>query len=87
MKANERGLAVVILAAGQGKRMKSGLVKVLHELCGRPMLAYSIEVAEALRPSDWSSWSVATASASATLFLAAPVSCCRPNGAAPATRC
>jgi len=50
MKANERGLAVVILAAGQGKRMKSGLVKVLHELCGRPMLAYSIEVAEALAP-------------------------------------
>ncbi len=50
MKANERALAVVILAAGQGKRMKSGLAKVLHELCGRPMLAYPIEVAEALAP-------------------------------------
>ena len=50
MKANERALAVVILAAGQGKRMKSGLVKVLHELCGRPMLAYPIDVAEALAP-------------------------------------
>ena len=45
MKANEPALAVVILAAGQGKRMKSGLVKVLHELCGRPMLAYPIEIA------------------------------------------
>ena len=43
-------LAVVILAAGQGKRMKSGLVKVLHELGGRPMLAYSIDVARAQEP-------------------------------------
>lgn len=48
--ATDRSLAVVILAAGQGKRMKSGLVKVLHELGGRPMLAYPIEVAEALAP-------------------------------------
>jgi bifunctional UDP-N-acetylglucosamine pyrophosphorylase/glucosamine-1-phosphate N-acetyltransferase len=45
-----RPLAVVILAAGQGKRMKSGLVKVLHELGGRPMLAYSIDVARAQEP-------------------------------------
>ena len=45
-----RPLAVVILAAGQGKRMKSGLAKVLHELAGRPMLAYPIDVAEALGP-------------------------------------
>jgi bifunctional UDP-N-acetylglucosamine pyrophosphorylase/glucosamine-1-phosphate N-acetyltransferase len=48
--AMDRSLAVVILAAGQGKRMKSGLVKVLHELCGRPMLAYPIAAAEALAP-------------------------------------
>lgn len=41
-------LSVVILAAGQGKRMKSGVAKVLHELGGRPMLAYPIDVAEAL---------------------------------------
>lgn len=46
----DRPLAVVILAAGQGKRMKSGLVKVLHELCGRPMLAYPLDVADALAP-------------------------------------
>jgi bifunctional UDP-N-acetylglucosamine pyrophosphorylase / glucosamine-1-phosphate N-acetyltransferase len=48
--ATGRPLAVVILAAGQGKRMKSGLVKILHELAGRPMLAYPIDVAEALGP-------------------------------------
>ena len=56
MKANEPALAVVILAAGQGKRMKSGLVKVLHELCGRPMLAYPIEIAEAFFDSPASSF-------------------------------
>jgi bifunctional UDP-N-acetylglucosamine pyrophosphorylase/glucosamine-1-phosphate N-acetyltransferase len=45
---SERPLAVVILAAGQGKRMKSGLVKVLHEVAGRPMLAWPLALAEAL---------------------------------------
>jgi bifunctional UDP-N-acetylglucosamine pyrophosphorylase/glucosamine-1-phosphate N-acetyltransferase len=37
-------LAVIILAAGKGKRMRSGLVKVLHPLLGRPMLSYPLEV-------------------------------------------
>jgi bifunctional UDP-N-acetylglucosamine pyrophosphorylase/glucosamine-1-phosphate N-acetyltransferase len=50
MQATERPLAVVVLAAGQGKRMQSGLAKVLHEVAGRPMLAYPLEVAEALGP-------------------------------------
>jgi bifunctional UDP-N-acetylglucosamine pyrophosphorylase/glucosamine-1-phosphate N-acetyltransferase len=31
---------VVVLAAGQGKRMKSDLPKVLHPVCGRPMLLH-----------------------------------------------
>ncbi len=31
---------VVVLAAGQGKRMKSELPKVLHPVCGRPMLLH-----------------------------------------------
>ncbi len=35
--------AAVILAAGRGTRMKSDLPKVLHPLCGRPMLDYAIE--------------------------------------------
>jgi len=48
LASNPRPLAVVILAAGQGKRMKSGLVKVLHEVAGRPMLAWPLELAEAL---------------------------------------
>ncbi|TES93820.1 MAG: bifunctional N-acetylglucosamine-1-phosphate uridyltransferase/glucosamine-1-phosphate acetyltransferase [Candidatus Cloacimonadota bacterium] len=39
----------VILAAGKGKRMKSGLVKVLHPLCGKPMLFYVLELARKLK--------------------------------------
>jgi bifunctional UDP-N-acetylglucosamine pyrophosphorylase/glucosamine-1-phosphate N-acetyltransferase len=41
-------LAVVVLAAGQGTRMKSNLAKVLHPLGGRPMLHYPLAAAEAL---------------------------------------
>jgi bifunctional UDP-N-acetylglucosamine pyrophosphorylase/glucosamine-1-phosphate N-acetyltransferase len=43
-------LAVVLLAAGKGKRMKSALTKVLHPIAGRPMLAYSVAAAEPLKP-------------------------------------
>ena len=35
----------IILAAGLGTRMKSQRPKVLHELCGRPMLGYVVEAA------------------------------------------
>jgi bifunctional UDP-N-acetylglucosamine pyrophosphorylase/glucosamine-1-phosphate N-acetyltransferase len=41
-------LHVVILAAGQGKRMHSDLPKVLHCLAGRPLLAHVLETAESL---------------------------------------
>lgn len=43
-------LHVVILAAGEGKRMKSSLPKVLQKIAGRPMLAHVIEAARALDP-------------------------------------
>jgi bifunctional UDP-N-acetylglucosamine pyrophosphorylase/glucosamine-1-phosphate N-acetyltransferase len=43
-------LTVVILAAGQGKRMASDLPKVLQPLAGRPLLAHVVATARALRP-------------------------------------
>ena len=43
-------LHVVILAAGEGKRMKSSLPKVLQPIAARPMLAHVIEVARTLQP-------------------------------------
>lgn len=42
--------AVVVLAAGLGTRMKSVLPKVLHELCGQPLLAHVLRTALALDP-------------------------------------
>ena len=44
------GLNVVILAAGQGKRMRSRLPKVLHPLAGRPLIAHVVAAARALKP-------------------------------------
>jgi bifunctional UDP-N-acetylglucosamine pyrophosphorylase/glucosamine-1-phosphate N-acetyltransferase len=41
-------LNVVILAAGQGKRMRSDLPKVLHPLAGRPLLAHVLDTAREL---------------------------------------
>jgi bifunctional UDP-N-acetylglucosamine pyrophosphorylase/glucosamine-1-phosphate N-acetyltransferase len=41
-------LTVVILAAGEGKRMRSRQPKVLHPLCGRPLIAYPLRAAHAL---------------------------------------
>ena len=41
---------MVILAAGQGTRMKSRRAKVLHELCGRSMLGHVVSAAETLAP-------------------------------------
>ena len=43
-------LAIIILAAGKGTRMKSDLPKVLHVLGGRPMIAYVLDAARSLEP-------------------------------------
>src|SRR5664279_1783800 len=37
----------IVLAAGLGTRMKSRLPKVLHPICGRPMIDYVLDAAEA----------------------------------------
>jgi len=38
-------LNVIVLAAGQGKRMRSALPKVLHPLAGRPLVAHLLDAA------------------------------------------
>lgn len=45
-------LAIVVLAAGQGTRMKSDLPKVLHAVAGRPMILEVLSVARALEPDE-----------------------------------
>ncbi len=42
--------AVVVLAAGGGTRMRSSTSKLLHEVCGRSMLAYAVDAATAVQP-------------------------------------
>ena len=46
----ESQLDIVVLAAGQGTRMRSRLPKVVHEIGGRPMLEHVLEVAQSLGP-------------------------------------
>ena len=46
-----RPVAVIVLAAGEGTRMKSQVPKVLHPLCGRSMLGHALATAMELRPS------------------------------------
>jgi bifunctional UDP-N-acetylglucosamine pyrophosphorylase/glucosamine-1-phosphate N-acetyltransferase len=41
-------LSAIILAAGKATRMKSERVKVLHEICGRPMLGYVLDACRAV---------------------------------------
>ncbi|MEJ2428886.1 MAG: NTP transferase domain-containing protein [Deltaproteobacteria bacterium] len=44
-----RNVAALVLAAGKGTRMYSDLAKVLHPICGRPMLSYVLAALEELR--------------------------------------
>ncbi len=45
-------LGVVVLAAGEGTRMRSALPKVLHPVCGTPMLGHVLQVAASLGAQD-----------------------------------
>ncbi len=49
-RSHSTPLSVVILAAGEGKRMKSPLPKVLQPLLGRPLLSHVIDTARELDP-------------------------------------
>jgi bifunctional UDP-N-acetylglucosamine pyrophosphorylase/glucosamine-1-phosphate N-acetyltransferase len=45
-------LEIIVLAAGQGTRMKSSLPKVLHRLAGKAMLHHVLETADSLKPDE-----------------------------------
>jgi bifunctional UDP-N-acetylglucosamine pyrophosphorylase/glucosamine-1-phosphate N-acetyltransferase len=45
---NRQPMAAVILAAGQGTRMKSQLPKVLHPVAGQPMICASVRLCREL---------------------------------------
>ena len=47
-----KDLSVVILAAGKGKRMKSEIPKVLHQISGKPILYYMLSLASKLNPKN-----------------------------------
>lgn len=49
-KNENLSIAAVILAAGEGKRMKSDLPKVLHQVGGRPIIEYVVKTAKTLKP-------------------------------------
>ncbi len=44
-------LSVIVLAAGESTRLKSKTSKLLHPLCGRPLISYVMDTALALKPS------------------------------------
>lgn len=51
MTEQNSNLAVLILAAGKGSRMKSKTPKVLHKIAGKPMIRHIVDAAEQLNPS------------------------------------
>ncbi len=49
-RRTSRSLAAVVLAAGKGERLKSGTPKVLHPVCGRPLLWHTLQAVRAAKP-------------------------------------
>lgn len=49
-KEAKKSVVYLILAAGQGTRMKSETPKVLHHICGMPMIDYVVQTAKKLNP-------------------------------------
>ena len=50
VRAAQMDLAIVVLAAGKGTRMRSALPKVLHPLAGRPLVLHSVDLAARVSP-------------------------------------
>ena len=44
-----KNIGAIVLAGGKGTRMKSKMPKVLHPLCGKPMLFYPLELLKELK--------------------------------------
>ena len=47
-----KNIVVVVLAAGEGTRMRSEIPKVLHKVCGKPMISWVLESVRRLKPRD-----------------------------------
>jgi bifunctional UDP-N-acetylglucosamine pyrophosphorylase/glucosamine-1-phosphate N-acetyltransferase len=75
--------SVVILAAGQGKRMNSDLPKVLQPMAGRSLLAHVVGVARELKPGNIF---VVYGHGGAQVQAALPACGCRLDSASRATR-
>ena len=52
MQSIKNNVAVIILAAGMGTRMKSTKAKVLHEILGKPMILYVVQTATKVAGND-----------------------------------
>ena len=50
--AKKNNITAIVLAAGQGTRMKSSQAKVLHQILGRPMIAYLLDTLKEVGVSD-----------------------------------
>ena len=52
MSTNNKNLTVIVLAAGKGKRMKSDIPKVLHNICYQPIIYHILTSALKLNPKN-----------------------------------